>query len=505
MRALILQRQELVEEVIAKKWLAGVKKWWNQWVKGAAKISTYTDAKDKKKVFAYLDDGEKRLRRIKDNLDYKKGIVPYPEFLSGGRKQNIKQHKGLDPRVDLSYMFKDAFENFSNIRGRLSYQWNAINDPKSSEYRLSGHGTEWGPELKKWGKKGNLDSYGALVESLVEEVAGLNQIVSGRIFRRLNRFVGDIEKLSGQATLGSEGETELSVGKSKVIFDTGARDPSHIKQAEFFVHPSSTKAFVGALIKAKALLDKAGFGKAWYGEIFIRPKGRAKEFKGHTSGRKYKEGAHWSQDDSISIFTDPSSQVTEMMVHEIGHRWYYKFMNQAERARFGQYFGEVPAVSSYGSEIDKEDFAEVFRWYVLGKKLTRDQRERFKQFALKGGKIKRHEDEENTMRKLIEKKMEEAEGSGLSVKWNDRDMNGRLVLTVDGKKFPMFVMWAPAFGADKGKFKIDIRYPDAGGTSLYAGKKAPRPAAKKKVKSVILSELQKAIDFMRSKGKKVEV
>ena len=43
----------------------------------------------------------------------------------------------------------------------------------------------------------------------------------------------------------------------------------------------------------------------------------------------------------------------------------------------------------YGGTVSEEDFAEVFRHYIDGEKLTRDQIERFKSFTrVKGKKIR---------------------------------------------------------------------------------------------------------------------
>jgi hypothetical protein len=82
----------------------------------------------------------------------------------------------------------------------------------------------------------------------------------------------------------------------------------------------------------------------------------------------------------VFVEEDPSDHTSKLIVHELGHRYYYKFMSAADRAEFDSYFGQVSPVTEYGGTHTSEDFADVFAWYVLNMKLNRDQLERFKKF-----------------------------------------------------------------------------------------------------------------------------
>ena len=415
----LIESRLLLESAITKKWVDGVKKWWKQWVKRAGSVSKLQGEKHYKKVMKYIEDGEARLQRLKDDLDYKKGALAFPEFMMKSRKTNIKHYKGLDPRVDFVYMFSDASEKLHDIKRRLETWYNVSYVPDSHDRKMYGYDPKY-----KFGKNQDLNAYDADVESLPDSVKEVDSIVSGRLFRRLNKFITDYESIMGpeaEKTLGTEGESEVAIGRVKVIINSGPRDPHGISSmGKSMVHPSLTKQYIGEIKKAKALLDKAGLGKAWYGDFFIQPDGMAREVIGARSGKSYREGAHWSWKDHVVLFGKPRATLHKTIVHELGHRWYFKVMTQGERSRFDSYFGGAPyaddipvpidppagkvrAVSDYGGESSVEDFAEVFAWYVTGKKLTSDQRDRFKQFALKGGKIRRNEEKEMTMRELVEK------------------------------------------------------------------------------------------------------
>lgn len=376
----------LVEGVqIDRKWVTGIKGWWKQWVKKADAISELRGEKSYGRVSAYLEDGKRRLQRIKDDFDYNKGGLPFEAFLEKDRKQNIKQMKGFDPRVDIAYMFSDAFDRLDDIRDKVAHWHDAVFVPGSMAYIGHAHARDV--------SSGDLHAYDRTVSFISDDIKRVDQIVSGKLFRRLNKFVSSVEKMGIPAEFDA-GESELSVGRAKLVMDVNRRD--HISPygtGDFSVHPSEMKMYVRVMEKARSLLNKAGFGKAWYGNFFIRSKERAKEWTGKLTGKKYSEWAHYHMAmDHVALFHwYGGTGVERSIVHELGHRWYYKFMSQQQRAQFDSYFGEVPAVRSYGKENPAEDFATVFEYYVLGKKLSRDQRERFKQFALMGGKIRRHE------------------------------------------------------------------------------------------------------------------
>jgi hypothetical protein len=93
--------------------------------------------------------------------------------------------------------------------------------------------------------------------------------------------------------------------------------------------------------------------------------------------------------------------VAEVVVHELGHRYWFKHMRAGARARFAAWFDPrskeaqeregmraeyVPAPTSYAAESAVEEFAETFAAYVLGRyrgvTLTGPQKARFEALAL---------------------------------------------------------------------------------------------------------------------------
>jgi hypothetical protein len=92
--------------------------------------------------------------------------------------------------------------------------------------------------------------------------------------------------------------------------------------------------------------------------------------------------------DQVRIFAVSSPRT---IVHELGHRYWYKHMSKRQREKFRAWFGDVPATTDYGSTNPEEDFAEAFADYVTGRDMTREQVDRFKSVLRDGDKVSRRE------------------------------------------------------------------------------------------------------------------
>jgi hypothetical protein len=223
----------------------------------------------------------------------------------------------------------------------------------------------------------------------------VQEILDDVIHMANNASIGR-EVPSGSIDLGDATKT-ASVGKMKIDFaGVLAPDPDHLTSPDWLTlyqnpvipgaprTPSPTSRLIEALIKTRKIVERAGFGYLWYGRTEVAGPRTA---SGASSGRP-DEYAHWTFDDEITIFgsefapdfEDYEGFLIGAMVHELGHRFWYKFMSQAQRLGFASYFGKVKAVSNYGSTNESEDFAETFMMYVLGD-LRSDQRSRFLAFT----------------------------------------------------------------------------------------------------------------------------
>lgn len=192
---------------------------------------------------------------------------------------------------------------------------------------------------------------------------------------------------------------EQYIGRAKLVI----LDPTFHPQSDLNVIKQVERVFRG--------LQKTGLDEVWYGPL-IYLQGSAREFQNlspdeveayRKEGYNIKDlsaaGTYQVAKDEIVIST-PALDVAGILAHELGHRYWYKVMTPSQQGRFHDFVqvqhspestefpgGEtdsegrvkpVKPVSPYASTNISEAFAEVFRSYVLGWHLDRDQLESFK-------------------------------------------------------------------------------------------------------------------------------
>jgi hypothetical protein len=105
------------------------------------------------------------------------------------------------------------------------------------------------------------------------------------------------------------------------------------------------------LDRAAALIKKAGFGKILYGNVYLA---------GERQGRKHFGGRYSHKTDGITLNCDAAHSFDSLysLVHEFGHRYWYKFLNQAQQDKYEDMFsGTAPALSIK----DREQLWEAWR------------------------------------------------------------------------------------------------------------------------------------------------
>jgi hypothetical protein len=80
MRELLQRLAEAAPEPGSKAWLAGVRKWWGQWVKDAERVAAIRDPQDRDKVLAWFMEGEQRIAVLIDALVRTSGGTPLQDL-----------------------------------------------------------------------------------------------------------------------------------------------------------------------------------------------------------------------------------------------------------------------------------------------------------------------------------------------------------------------------------------------------------------------------------------
>lgn len=147
-----------------------------------------------------------------------------------------------------------------------------------------------------------------------------------RILKILRDSAAQIEKSEQtdpegtKETWGQEAESEFDLYGMKVVVDDRTVTPQQVKE------------YVEYLKEAYHRLKAKKLGKAWYGTTFIR----CEECGGENPlGKEFGVGGHFViGPDTVSVFSRPSTFVTYLMVHELGHRYWFKQMGEAQREQF---------------------------------------------------------------------------------------------------------------------------------------------------------------------------
>jgi len=124
---------------------------------------------------------------------------------------------------------------------------------------------------------------------------------------------------SEQAIQESENFDQFNLNGVKVIVNDKTVDGGDIKK------------YVAYLKEAHEALKSKGFGAAWYGNVYIE----CKECGGVNQNTGGGVGGWFEiQPDTVTVFVRPSPFVVELMVHELGHRYWFKQMSGSQRAKF---------------------------------------------------------------------------------------------------------------------------------------------------------------------------
>ena len=349
------------ETKIDPAWVKGIRAWVK---KTFAPKPRYASLDDLIAHFKSLRDRE--LERLWEHMAYTKGLLP-----RGMDPSSVFEAIRLKVRDELKearYILDEDIGRFQNVRDAMT--------PGTQTYKMDGQRI-----LDFYQRINPADPFAAALKGYEdyarETIAHVEGILSGKLLRAIITF---LSKHSGGSSYDpDEILLEFDIGKVKLVYD-GEPDRNLITRPDP-ADPRGLADYIPYFQKAKALLDQKGFGDLWYGPIFV---GCPKCGGENPLGKQFGVGAHYYAGlDRVVVYLQPRPFLVELLVHELGHRYFYNFMNAGDRARFDSYFKEVAAVSEYGGTDPAEDFAEVFAHFVLGRDMTRDQIERFKAFLAK--------------------------------------------------------------------------------------------------------------------------
>ena len=313
---------------------------------------------------------DKDLNRFWEYLFYNKGLLPRGAgFDSVIEKMRVKVGKELKVARDVLGFLLERMQDVFDMM-----------TPGTTRYELD-QGRGNASALSFYQEIDPNDPFGAALRGFVgeakEKIEAVEALLSGKVLRAISAFLN--KYADDQPFESDEILLEYDIGRVKLVYD--GEPNRHLINRPESANPRRLSDYIPYFMKAKALLDRRGFSDLWYGPMFV---GCPKCGGENPLGKKFGVGAHYMTGrDEITVFLEPQRYLVDLLIHELGHRYYFKFMDQGDRARFDSFYKEVAAVSEYGGTTTEEDFAEVFSHFVLGRDMTRDQIERFKAFLAK--------------------------------------------------------------------------------------------------------------------------
>lgn len=356
-----------VATMIDPAWVKGLRAWVRKTFTPKARYASMDDL-----VGHFKTLRDKDLNRFWEYLFYTKGLLPRGEGYEGSIIERLK--------VKVRDEIKAARELLDNDLSKFQHALDAMT-PGTRTYELDQkQGPQWSV-LGFYQRVNPSDPFGAALRGFEdvakETLTKVEDILSGKLLRAITAFLSKYSE--GLPFEPDEILLEYNIGRVKLVYD-GEPDRNLINRPDP-ADPRGLSDYIPYFRKAKALLDRKGLGKLWYGPVFV---GCPKCGGENPLGKEFGVGAHYMPGpDHVVVYINPRDFLVDLLIHELGHRYYYKFMSASDRARFDSYFKEVAAVSDYGGKATEEDFAEVFAHFVLGKDMTRDQTERFKAFLSK--------------------------------------------------------------------------------------------------------------------------
>lgn len=301
---------KVTAETLTKSWLMGVRRGFLSLLK--PHIGDYDD------VFRALDQLDKFAENLKEQIRLVyRGPFQHTNFESGGKRS-------VAIEAEFTRLSKQLYEARSTAR-----HWSEWMDGTATGYRWGENRKPDAEHMLKQYQANFADTIGGHVPTRVQLSKGKYNNTKfvdimgflDRILKMLYEEAKEIEDLNSDGSSYNPGSaySEFDLNGMKVIVNDTSLGAYEINE------------YVKYLKEAQVRLKAKGFGKVWYGTVFIECDACGGVNKNDGGG----VGGHYNiQKDWVKIFSRPTSFIVKLMAHELGHRHWFKGMSSGQRARF---------------------------------------------------------------------------------------------------------------------------------------------------------------------------
>jgi ribosomal protein S18 acetylase RimI-like enzyme len=324
-RHLSAQRGPLTAaEMLSKPWLMGVRRGWlsllSPTVHGWDDVFRAFD-----RLIAFVDNLEEQVRYVRQAPSL---------VLTDFQKEDAEEIKGLfkklhdelvDKRRSAEHWFNVAHGNtpsgtFNKEEGETML---TLYETKFGDLLEVHVPTKTNPSKGQWNK-----TRSAHLTEILDKLLALLR-AQAQIINKDKDLTPEVQE-DTERQWGSPAFKEFSFGHMKVV----VTDPKF--------HGKLIERYIRWVDAAYQLLENKGFQKLWYGTMFIESDSVEKLSEQEQAGYKalgYKDmraraGRYHEGADVFYLTQPPDVHIAYSIVHELGHRYWFKFMTSGQRARF---------------------------------------------------------------------------------------------------------------------------------------------------------------------------
>jgi len=384
-------------ELLTKQWLMGVRRGWQSLVK-----PHINDWQDVFNAFAKLLDF---VDNLEDQIKYvRRGLMVSANGSEEGKEleQKFKTLRtAIRQRVDIAKYWYEAVSGIGLAASRKDDGLKMFEVYKNEfDSTLTAYvKTRMNPAKGRFNRERS-----ANIIELLDDVLEILRAEAARLERNIKYEEETAGRTDGREHYADPAFKEFDFGRMRVVITAPEARGTYIK------------SYVKHIDKAYQLIRAKKLDRVWYGVLFLdstdfyelNEKEQAAYEKLGYKDLRSRAGVYHSGDDTVRLTAPASTDLTRTIVHELGHRYWYKRMSGAQRKRFndlvrtnlseqsrdypsgitedqtmlpGTYLKPVSPVESYGFSSIEEAFATAFAAYVTNEasaKLDRDQLESLK-------------------------------------------------------------------------------------------------------------------------------
>jgi hypothetical protein len=313
-------------ELLTKQWLMGVRRGWLHLL--SAKPNGWPA------IFKAFD----ALRDFVDNLEEQVKFV---------RRGPYSSHSTMSEGEKLDQAFKKLKEAITEKRRSAEHWMRVDTDPRYGQGTFPQNDgakmralyeekfgdllttyvkTKKSPEKGRWN-----DTREAPITELLDKVLEILRADAARLQESIKTEKEQIGESPSEEVFKDPAYKEFSFGHNMKVIVTDPKGNGH-----------HIRSYIRLLDIAHQLTVKKGFGYLWYGVLFLE----STDYK-HLSDAEQESysragysnlrdtaGTFHSGDDHVVITAPADDYLIKTIIHELGHRYWFKFMSAEQRARF---------------------------------------------------------------------------------------------------------------------------------------------------------------------------